>query len=75
MNHGKRKLGRIAFSAAIAAALGFGATEAFAGPTEAARAAPPACNPTDCNNYCLSMGSVSGECHWRLGCICTEPGE
>jgi hypothetical protein len=72
MNHGKRKLGRIAFSAAVAVALGFGATEAVAGPTEATRDGPY-CNPTDCNNYCLSMGSISGACHSTLGCICAEP--
>jgi hypothetical protein len=74
MNHERRKLGRIAFSAAIAVALGFGATEAFAGPTEATRAGPY-CNLVDCNNYCISNGSVSGECHATLGCICREPGE
>lgn len=70
MNQGRRKLGRIAFSTAIALALGFGATEAFARPAEPTRAGPY-CDPVACDANCRSGGAEFGTCY-RVGCICTH---
>jgi hypothetical protein len=69
MNYGRRKLGRIAFSAAVAVALGFGATEAFAGPAEPTRAGPY-CDLAACDSYCRSIGAENGFCSATRGCLC-----
>ena len=69
MKQDTSKLGRIAFVAAVTAAIGFGATEAFARPAEQARG--PYCDPVACDAYCRSVGGESGACY-AVGCLCVH---
>lgn len=63
MRHGTRKG---IFALAVAAALGFGAAQAFASPgAEAARA----CSQPQCDQYCKSRGATGGQCVMG-GCMC-----
>jgi hypothetical protein len=55
--------------ACVAAALGFGAAQAAAGP------APPRddagkCNPQLCDRICRAIGAFSGQCTPGGGCAC-----
>lgn len=59
-------LHRVLFSAATTAALGFGASQAFATPE--AQKARFACNPNDeprCIAYCQNLGADTGTCDER----------
>ena len=61
-------LARLALPAAVALSLGFGATQAFARPAEAAPA--DACLKFECLAYCQSRGGtgecVLGQCFCRI---------
>jgi hypothetical protein len=61
-----RHLWRITFGAAVAAALGFGATQAMAAPSGSDPARDRAC-PEDCDAYCISIGGTGGSC---VGKVC-----
>jgi hypothetical protein len=54
-------------SAVMAAALGFGASQALAAPAE--REGPPQCQPRGCDISCRAMGATRGECH-EGQCLC-----
>jgi hypothetical protein len=56
--------------AAVTAAMGFGATEAFAKPAEQARSGPY-CDPVACDAHCRSIGAESGACY-TVGCLCVH---
>lgn len=56
-----------AATAALAAALGFGATQALAEP--AADAAARACTPRGCNAQCQAQGGIEGRCN-NGACLC-----
>ncbi|MBV9109128.1 MAG: hypothetical protein JO306_06965 [Gemmatimonadetes bacterium] len=64
------------FAAAVALALGFGATQAFAG-TAAPGKAAFACSLSQCNTFCRSNcppGQICrGMCDPDLGCVCYNP--
>lgn len=64
------RLGKFVVGAAIAGGLGFGATQAFAAPSESAAAA---CTDHDiCDNYCTNNGYLAGKCmNWA--CYCLTP--
>lgn len=63
-----RNLTRWVASAVVAAALGFGATQALAAPGTG-REGPPQCQPRGCDISCRAMGATRGEC--REGqCLC-----
>lgn len=53
--------------AVVAAALGFGASQAVAEPAE--RGGPPRCQPRGCDVSCRAMGATRGECH-EGQCLC-----
>lgn len=57
-----------AFALAIAASLGFGATQALAGtaPAQDART----CNDAECYDYCISLGAGYGSCDSYGNCEC-----
>ncbi|HEX8696925.1 MAG TPA: hypothetical protein VF746_31185 [Longimicrobium sp.] len=56
-------LGRTLFGAALVAALGFGATQAFAEtPQDPSAGAARACDHNFCNNYCIGAGYYGGSC-------------
>ena len=57
------------FAAAMAAALGFGGTQAFASPDAAAADAERACSGGQCNRDCRARGYDGGFCD-QGGCIC-----
>ena len=66
-------LHRLAFAAAMAGALGFGGTQAFAAPGEAA-AEMKSCSLSECSNYCRQWCTPGfrcyGYCDPELGCVC-----
>lgn len=55
------------FALAMAAALGFGAAQAFAAP---AAADARACTNAGCNTWCRSQGYDGGICAGSFGCAC-----
>lgn len=62
---------RTSFGVAVLAAIGFGASQALAGPPRAP--APPArlCDPVYCDEWCQSQGHMFGRCRSGMGsCIC-----
>ena len=61
-----RKLGVTLFGLATLAALGFGATQALAGPTESAERA---CATGQCRKDCIAQGNSGGICI-DGSCIC-----
>jgi len=61
-----RKSHRIGFVAVVAAALGFGATQALAAPREPAAAA--ACSNASCSWSCVKKGYDGGAC---INGVCT----
>jgi hypothetical protein len=64
----KRRIRGGMFAAAMAAALGFGGTQAFASPGTAADA-ERACSGGQCNRDCRARGADGGFCD-QGGCIC-----
>ena len=56
------------FALATASALGFGAAQAFAAPSEATAAR--ACTNAQCNTWCRSQGYDGGICAGSWGCAC-----
>ena len=56
-------------SACVAAALGFGASQALAGPA-LPRDAARQCNPRLCDRLCRAIGAFSGQCTQGGGCAC-----
>ena len=56
-----RHLWRLTFGAAVAAALGFGATQALAAPPGPNAGRDRVC-PEDCDAYCISIGGSGGSC-------------
>ena len=67
MRSSLRKIGRGGFVVMTAAALGFGATMAFAPPEEAR--ASSHCNQGPCNGSCRASGAQYGFCD-SVGCVC-----
>lgn len=69
----KSLMGHGAFALAVAGALGFGATQALAHGTPAARAVSY-CDKEECLNYCIETEGVSGRCGYdesgNFVCIC-----
>jgi hypothetical protein len=63
-----RRMQRGLFAAAMAAALGFGAAQAFASPGAAADV-ERACSGGQCNRDCKARGADGGFCD-QGGCIC-----
>jgi hypothetical protein len=63
-----RRTQRGLFALATAAALGFGAAQAFAAP--AAPGARAACTTAQCNLDCRRMGYDGGVCAGSWGCAC-----
>lgn len=63
-----RRMHRGLFALATAAALGFGAAQAFASPGAAAEA-ERACSGGQCNRDCRARGADGGFCD-QGGCIC-----
>jgi hypothetical protein len=61
------RLRRRVIGAAVAATLGFGASQALASPAEAAEAA--ACDVVKCRANCKAQGQTSGACFEGM-CIC-----
>lgn len=62
---------RRVFGAAMAAALGFGATQALAAPASGVDADAHVCNPQVCNRICQSIpGSIGGFCTADGSCQC-----
>lgn len=57
---------------ALAAALGFGVTQALAEPREAARRECTPAMDAYCHAYCVSIGGISGRCINDL-CACRFP--
>ncbi|HEX8691533.1 MAG TPA: hypothetical protein VF746_03765 [Longimicrobium sp.] len=55
-------------TAAVAAALAFGAAQALAAPAEAK--APPNCKPGQCQNNCIALGYSGGVCMSDGSCFC-----
>ncbi len=67
-------LARLALPAAVAASLGFGATQAFARPAAAAEAvSAQTCLKYECMAYCQSRGGT-GSCVYGT-CFCKVPVE
>ncbi|HEU0052961.1 MAG TPA: hypothetical protein VFQ39_07275 [Longimicrobium sp.] len=62
------QVGRFALAAAVAGALGFGATQAVAAPSASAASV---CSDHDiCDNYCTSQGYLAGKCiNWACNCL------
>ncbi|HEX2205173.1 MAG TPA: hypothetical protein VHG91_17810 [Longimicrobium sp.] len=63
-----RLTARTFYGAAVAAALGFGATQAAAAP--AAEAAPAQSCATLCNRLCQAIGTIGGTCTPDGSCFC-----
>lgn len=63
-----RSLNRWLAPAVVAAALGFGASQALAEPGSL-REGPPQCQPRGCDISCRAMGATRGECHDGQ-CLC-----
>jgi hypothetical protein len=59
---------RWAASAAVAAALGFGASQAVASPP-ATESRAQVCDPEICSRLCRAAGGIGGFCD-RGGCFC-----
>ncbi|HEX2093254.1 MAG TPA: hypothetical protein VHG28_12680 [Longimicrobiaceae bacterium] len=70
MRHPSRHLGRAVFGAAVLAALGFGAAQAFAAPADTS-VARNHCQEF-CNPYCIGEGYAGGTCGGVSGqnCLC-----
>lgn len=68
MRSWKSRLGRSAFVAMTAAALGFGAVAVVA-PVREAQAQAQACNTGQCNGDCRASGGQYGFCD-SVGCVC-----
>ena len=64
-----RKARSLLLGAAVAAALGFGASQAVAGPAPP-RDAAAKCNPQLCDRLCRAIGAFSGTCTPGGGCAC-----
>ena len=67
-------LHKLAFTAAVAGALGFGGTQAFAAPGAAA-VKQDACSLSACSTYCRTQWCTPGfrcygYCDPDLGCVC-----
>ena len=60
-----RMLNRSFYALAVAGALAFGASQAFASSTPAGDAARPYCDPVKCNAECGGYGICSG-----FNCLC-----
>jgi hypothetical protein len=59
------------YAAGVAAALGFGGTQAVAAPGPGSSADQArACNPTGCNQSCRAQGGISGRCTDAGLCAC-----
>ncbi len=56
------------FAAALAASLGFGASQVMASPGAASTAR--ACSPLECTGYCVNQGADGGVCTEMNKCIC-----
>lgn len=63
-----RAITRWTASVAVASALGFGASQAMAGPT-AAESRAQVCDPVICNRVCDAVGGIGGFCD-RGACFC-----
>jgi hypothetical protein len=60
---------RWVFGAGMAAALGFGGTQALAAPA-AAPTGDQVCNERLCDRLCQSLGSIGGVCNPDGFCVC-----
>lgn len=59
------------YAAGVAAALGFGGTQATAAPAASpAMDEERACNPTGCDRSCRAQGGISGRCTDAGLCAC-----
>ena len=73
MRHPSRPIGRALFGAAVLAALGFGTSQALAGPPRGPAPSARWCDPIYCDEWCQSQGYMFGRCRLGVGpCIC-EP--
>ena len=77
MDRSLSHLRRTLLAVAFVGSLGFGATQALAGPTEADYLI---CNPTNgqddayCKAWCIQQGAVEGGCSPRsYTCLCLYP--
>lgn len=65
----KKGMTKTLFGAAVAAALGFGATQALAAPAADA-GAQQVCNAQLCNRICQAIGTIGGTCTPDGSCVC-----
>lgn len=65
-----RKIIQAAGAAAVAAMLGFGATQALAAPAADAQPAARACTSSTCGTACFSKGYTHWAC-WNGVCQCS----
>ena len=61
---------RMAFGAAMAAALGFGAAQTMAQPARAATGPAQVCSDQTCARVCSTLGFRGGFCNTGGGCSC-----
>ena len=65
----RKSLSKLAFAAAVAGALGFGGSQAFAAPGAPAEKA--ACNFLECRRQCREFcPTCYAYCDSELGCVC-----
>ena len=62
MRSASRVIRRGAFPAVLAAALAFGAAQALASPSQAAKQRAAACSDERCDAICVSHGHAGGSC-------------